>query len=94
MRAGDTVKHGPTGETWIVAAVEGDRLCWAGWPAGYADIADCTLVEACDDEAHWAMVRECAAMRPGPPSYYDARKAISERLLASNVDASLTLEGE
>ena len=31
---GDTVKHGPTGETWVVAYVQGDRLAWCGWPEG------------------------------------------------------------
>lgn len=42
---GDHVAHGPTGETWIVARVEGDRLAWLGWPEGWADLADCTLVQ-------------------------------------------------
>lgn len=26
MRCGDTVKHGPTGETWTVAYADGDRM--------------------------------------------------------------------
>ena len=28
----DHVKHGPSGETWVVAYVEDDRLAWCGWP--------------------------------------------------------------
>lgn len=56
IRCGDTVRHGPTGETWVVAWVERDRLAWAGWPPGEALLADCTLVEAASDAEHlyWA----------------------------------------
>jgi len=42
---GDHVKHGPTGETWVVAFVENGRLAWCGWPEGLADLADCALVQ-------------------------------------------------
>lgn len=41
---GDTVHHRPTGETWVVAQVLGERLWWCGWPEGSADLADCELV--------------------------------------------------
>ena len=41
----DSVLHGPTGETWVVAYVEGDRLAWCGWPEGEANLADCTLTK-------------------------------------------------
>lgn len=44
IKAGDTVKHGPTGETWVVKRVNGDYLEWCGWPPGQARVADCTLV--------------------------------------------------
>jgi hypothetical protein len=36
----DHVLHGPSGETWVVAYVEGDRLAWCGWPEGEAKLAD------------------------------------------------------
>lgn len=52
IRCGDTVKHGPTGETWLVRYVDGDRLSWFGWPPGEARLEDCTLIEAADDEKH------------------------------------------
>lgn len=42
---GDTVRHGPTGEEWLVAHVEGDRLAWCGWPPGLASLSDCTLMK-------------------------------------------------
>lgn len=41
---GDYVYHRPTGEHWVVAMVEGDRLAWCGWPDGTAALADCELV--------------------------------------------------
>jgi hypothetical protein len=46
----DVVKHGPTGETWTVAYVQGDRLAWCGWPEGEAQLSDCKLVKAATDE--------------------------------------------
>lgn len=54
FRCGDTVKHGPSDETWEVAYADYERgkMSWAGWPEGMADIADCTLVEAVDDYQH------------------------------------------
>jgi hypothetical protein len=60
MRTGDYVKHGPTGETWVVAYVDGPDLAWSGWPEGVARVADCTLVKACSDEEHEAHLREWA----------------------------------
>lgn len=57
MRAGDTVKHGPTGETWVVAYVRGEHMAWSGWPEGEARTEDCEVVEACDDEEHEAALR-------------------------------------
>ncbi len=41
----DHVLHGPSGETWVVAYVDGDRLAWCGWPEGEAKLADCTLLK-------------------------------------------------
>lgn len=41
---GDTVKHKPTGEEWLVAGVKGDRLMWCGWPEGWAAVRLALLV--------------------------------------------------
>ena len=57
---GDTVKHGPTGETWLVAFVDGDRLAWCGWPEGTANVSDCTLVRKATDESRFALLQEMA----------------------------------
>jgi hypothetical protein len=61
FRCGDHVHHGPTGENWVVAYVDGEYLAWCGWPAGEAKLADCTLVKACDDVEHLRMLEQCAA---------------------------------
>jgi hypothetical protein len=60
MRAGDTVKHGPTGETWVLACVKGDMVAWCGWPPGQAYLKDCELVEACSDAGHRMMLETWA----------------------------------
>ena len=67
FRAGDIVKHGPSGEEWQLGAVG----MWAGveevvplgWPAGIAKASDCTLVDAVGDEEHAAIVRRCLGLR-------------------------------
>ena len=57
---GDAVRHGPTGETWLVARVDGDRLAWVGWPPGWADLADCTLMRKATPEQREKLLREIA----------------------------------
>ncbi len=47
IKTGDTVKHIPTGEKWIVAfSEEGRGLSPCGWPESLADIKDCILVKS------------------------------------------------
>lgn len=46
FKAGDVVKHGPTGETWmLIRDQQGDDVFTGGWPATIGRAADCTLVE-------------------------------------------------
>jgi len=59
---GDVVFHAPSGEKWVVAYVQGDRLAWCGWPEGEARLSDCTLVEAATDEAREKLLKEMADM--------------------------------
>lgn len=51
-RCGDSVYHAPSGETWLVAWCDGERLAWAGWPDGTALAADCAIVKRATDEEH------------------------------------------
>lgn len=66
---GDTVFHKPTGETWTVACVQGERLSWCGWPEGSASLSECTLIaKATPEERHklleeWAKPTSCDRRR-------------------------------
>lgn len=79
MRAGDTVFHRPTGETWLLAWGDAARgeVSACGWPETIAKMADCDLVEACSDEEHVALLREVAASGRG-----DYRAGVARRQLA------------
>ncbi len=68
MRAGDTVKHGPTAETWYLggADMERDEVYPCGWPETIAKASDCTLIKAATDEEHWKLVEELAAKPYSP----------------------------
>lgn len=59
MKAGDIIKHNPTGETWTVAAVcnRTKMLLCCGWPESMAPWSDCTLTKECDDTEHRKMLK-------------------------------------
>lgn len=78
---GDTVKHGPTGETWIVAYVEGERLAWVGWPQGEARLSDCTLIEKATPEYRDDLLCKLANIPLDRPSHYDRRRVIARSRL-------------
>jgi hypothetical protein len=60
---GDTVKHGPTGETWLLAVVDQGRVIPCGWPLTYASLSDCTLVKAATDVEREALLNQMADMK-------------------------------
>ncbi|HEX4347581.1 MAG TPA: hypothetical protein VHZ73_08410 [Vicinamibacterales bacterium] len=61
FRAGDTVKHTPTGEMWILACDQEDnKVLPAGWPESLAKATDCALVEAATDAERLAMLTNAA----------------------------------
>lgn len=60
---GDIVHHGPTGEDWVVARVQGDQLAWCGWPQGWADLKDCTLVKKATPEERIDLLKQIANSR-------------------------------
>ena len=78
IKTGDTVFHGPTKEKWIVAVVDSDRgqLSWCGWPKGWADIGDYTLVKSCSDEDRIKLLKEMAKM--GDRSDHRYRYAVAK----------------
>lgn len=64
IRAGDSVFHAPTGETWLVASVTDDGHFYVGgWPETRARLDDVTLVTACDDEMHRTVLRGVSKTR-------------------------------
>lgn len=73
IRIGDVVRHEPTGEQWVVAALDREDMYWVGWPPGCARLADCTLVEACTDAEHVDMVQVVRDIRS---EGYDRRAAL------------------
>lgn len=63
FRAGDVVKHHPTGETWILGTDE----CYGevfplGWPETSAKAKDCELVEAASEESRLSQLQQCAEL--------------------------------
>lgn len=57
---GDTVFHEKSGEGWLVAKVEGNKLYWCGWPPGCADVSDCKLVRKATPNERTALLADLA----------------------------------
>lgn len=60
---GDVVLHGPSGETWTVAFVEGNDLHWCGWPDGYGKLSDCTLTTKATADEKADLIKRMAESR-------------------------------
>lgn len=64
FNAGDTVKHIPTGETWVLAVNQfGDEVSPCGWPESIAKAVDCELLESATDEKRMEQLRQSAAIK-------------------------------
>jgi hypothetical protein len=59
---GDTVLHKPSGETWVVAAIEddGEHFYACGWPETRALLSDCELVSQTTGELRRALLESLA----------------------------------
>lgn len=81
FRAGDAVKHKPTGHTYSVGAVDEQGNVYPnGWPPGYVRESDCELDEAATDEEHAKAVLEWVAKDHGSDhGYPDDRVRINQR---------------
>jgi hypothetical protein len=80
MKAGDVIKHIPTGETWTVAATNGTHIICCGWPETMAPITDCVLANACDRDHHIQVLKSVA-------NGTDCRASWARNTLADMVDA-------
>lgn len=76
---GDTVRHTPTGEDWLVAYVANELLCACGWPCTLVPINECTLTEKATQEEKQKLLQQLAAM-----SGDDPRRAYARRVLAAD----------
>lgn len=81
-RCGDTVRHRPTGEQWLVAYADpttGD-LAWVGWPEGRAQLSDCDLVARASDAVHVRWVNRIARVGSRDNGSPDHRAGAVRRL--------------
>ena len=70
---GDVVTHCPSGEEWLVAYVDGERLAWCGWPSGTALRSDCVLTRKATQEQRDELLEHMAAMDIDDPRRRYAR---------------------
>lgn len=54
----DHIHHGPSGEDWVVARVDGEHVYPAGWPVCRAALSDCTLIRKATATQRAQMLRE------------------------------------
>lgn len=61
VKAGDSVRHRPSGESWLVAAVSpnGAELVCCGWPETIAKVGDCEVIERCSEPSREEMIERC-----------------------------------
>ena len=81
LRAGDTVKHGPSGETWLLAVDQfGDDVAPLGWPETIAKAADCEIVKrASDKERRQRLVKSSEIREPMDIRRMQARSQLNIR---------------
>lgn len=64
FRAGDTVKHRPSGETWVLACdQDGEYVLPAGWPESMGRVEHCELVETASDRERIDMLQQASQGR-------------------------------
>lgn len=72
---GDHVKHHPSGETWLVAYVTGDRLVACGWPESMVPLSDCLLVKKATPEERTNLLHSMAQSSGSRAAYAQAALA-------------------
>lgn len=82
FRAGDVVRHRPTGEKWVLANDEEDgRVSPCGWPCSMADAKDCALLEKASDERRLETLTRLAGLVPDERDGPDHRVNTARRQL-------------
>lgn len=74
LRAGDTVRHLPTGEEWGLATDQVDAYVYPeGWPPTAAKASDCRLLEQATDSERLETLSLWAGLSGGPEVLNDWR---------------------
>ncbi len=88
FRAGDKVKHAPSGETWVLACDQvGDEVHPTGWPESIAQAKDCTLVVAATDEERLDKLKSVADQCAGQMRGSRAKRQLEEAAESSDKDS-------
>ena len=76
----DVVHHEPSGENWVVACVDGDRLYWVGYPyGGSAALSDCQLVTKASDKDRQSLLEKLAELTGFDVPTLRARARLTQR---------------
>ena len=76
----DVVHHAPSGENWVVACVDGDRLYWVGYPyGGSAALSDCQLVTKASSEDRQKLLAKLAELTGFDVPTLRARARLTKR---------------
>lgn len=60
IKTGDTVKHLPTGERWLIAWADEREVSACGWPETIAQASDCELIKSCSAEESLSLLKQIA----------------------------------
>lgn len=78
FRAGDIVKHNPTGEEWVLAVdQEDDRVMPNGWPETLAYASDCEIVKRSTDSERREYIETWATKNTGDYRTLKAKRQLS-----------------
>ena len=77
----DVVHHVPSGENWVVACVDGDRLYWVGYPfGGSAALSDCQLVTKASSEDRQKLLVQLSELTGFEVPILEARARLTQRV--------------
>jgi hypothetical protein len=91
---GDEVRHGPSGEHWIVAAVDGENLFWCGFPfGGSGKVVDCTLIKQATPVEQKKLLADLAAVKGNErPSILARIRIAKESKPALSLEAPIAVD--
>jgi NTP pyrophosphatase (non-canonical NTP hydrolase) len=91
MKTGDTVYHEPTGETWVVAFVEGGDIYPCGWPCTRAKVKDCNPQKTATAAESQRLIEQMAAIQESDPRRDWAQRELKRQAVEARLAAMDTL---